>query len=172
VRDGPLDGRELKGISSSSILAPEQARAPDQFGPIPSLEFRDRPEYSAINGFWEGIMAPKRAFLVAAMVLSVAVPVLAHHSLDAEYDRNSQITLTGTVTKVNWSNPHVHFSIHVMKEAGTATWEVEMGSPNAQILGGWKIDTFKPGDRVVISGYPARDGSNLAFARRVSKASR
>ena len=117
-------------------------------------------------------MAPKRAFLVAAMVLSVAVPVLAHHSLDAEYDRDRQITLTGTVTKVNWSNPHVHFSIHVIKEAGTATWEVEMGSPNAQILGGWKIDTFKPGDRVVISGYPARDGSNLAFARRVSKASR
>jgi hypothetical protein len=110
--------------------------------------------------------------LVAGMiVLLQTAPVLAHHSLEAQYDPKQSITLTGTITKTDWSNPHVHFFIDVQDAKGTVNWQVEMGSPNAQLLGGWKIDTLKPGDRVTVSLYRARDGSNLGFARKVAKAS-
>jgi hypothetical protein len=105
-----------------------------------------------------------------AFVLWTGMPAFAHHSLEAQYDPNKTVTLTGTVAKVDWSNPHVHMFLDVMEGAETVTWEVEMGSPNAQLLGGWKIDTLKPGDRVVVSLYRARDGSNLGFARKITRA--
>jgi hypothetical protein len=108
--------------------------------------------------------------LVAGIVLFGAVPVFAHHSLEAQYDPKQVVTLTGTITKADWSNPHVHFFIDVMDEHGKVNWQVELGSPNAQLLGGWKIDDFKTGDRVTVSLYRARDGSNLGFARKVTKA--
>jgi Family of unknown function (DUF6152) len=109
--------------------------------------------------------------LVAGMiVLFRAAPVLAHHSLEAEYDPKQVVTLTGTITKADWSNPHVHFFMDVKDGDRTVNWQVEMGSPNAQLLGGWKIDDFKAGDRVKVSLYRARDGSNIGFAKKVTKA--
>ncbi|HUI77951.1 MAG TPA: DUF6152 family protein [Bryobacteraceae bacterium] len=108
--------------------------------------------------------------LIAGMiVLSSAPAVLAHHSLDALYDPKQILTLTGTITKTDWSNPHVHFFFDVPDASRTVNWQVEMGSPNAQILSGWKIDTLKTGDRVKVSLYRARDGSNVGFARKVTK---
>ena len=109
--------------------------------------------------------------VVAMVVLFRAAPVLAHHSLEAEYDPKQVVTLTGTITKADWSNPHVHFLMDVKDGDRTVNWQVEMGSPNAQLLGGWKIDDFKTGDRVKVSLYRARDGSNVGFARKVTKAS-
>ena len=118
-------------------------------------------------------MGPKRAVLFAWVTwLAATGPVLAHHSLEAEYNLNQSITLTGTVRKIDWSNPHVHFFIDVKDADHTANWEVEMGSPNAQILGGWKIDTVKPGDRVTVTVYRARNGSNLGFAKKLARAGR
>ena len=58
----------------------------------------------------------------------------------------------------------------VMEPGQSGTWDVELGSPNAQLRGGWKIDTFKPGDRIVVNAYQARDGSHIGFARKISKA--
>ena len=108
--------------------------------------------------------------LVTGLVLMSGVwPLAAHHSLDAEFDPRQTVTLTGTITKTDWSNPHVHFFINVMDASRTVNWQVEMGSPNAQLLSGWKIDTLKPGDRVKVSLYRARDGSNVGFARKVTK---
>jgi hypothetical protein len=105
-------------------------------------------------------MSPRRVVLFAWVTwVSATGPVLAHHSLEAEYN-------------LNWSNPHVHFFIDVKDASHTANWEVEMGSPNAQILGGWKIDTVKPGDRVTVTVYRARNGSNLGFAKKLAKAGR
>jgi hypothetical protein len=104
-------------------------------------------------------------------VLLQAAPVMAHHSLEAVYDPKQSVTLTGTITKTDWSNPHVHFFMDVMDAHGTVKWQVEMGSPNAQLLSGWKLEDLKPGDRVTVSLYRARDGSNLGFARKVAKAS-
>lgn len=104
--------------------------------------------------------------------LGMVMPAFAHHNLEAQYDPSHPITLNGTLSKINWSNPHVHFFVDVMDADQTVTWEVELGSPNAQLLGGWKIDTFKPGDRVVVSVYRARDGSHIGFARKITKAGR
>jgi Family of unknown function (DUF6152) len=101
--------------------------------------------------------------------LLAVMPLAAHHSLEAQYNPNKQVTLKGTITKVDWSNPHVRFFLDVMNTAETVHWRVEMGSPNTQLLEGWKIDTLKPGDRVVVSIYPARDGSNYGFAKKLTK---
>jgi hypothetical protein len=113
------------------------------------------------------------ALSAAALVaLLTGSPVFAHHSLEAEYDFDQQITVNGTITKVDWSNPHVHMFVDVMDANRVVKWEVEMGSPNAQILSGWKLDTMRPGDHVVVSLYRARNGSNLGFARKMTKAVR
>ena len=114
-------------------------------------------------------MRGKKCFLMT-VALSIALPARAHHSLEAQYDPNHTITINGTLTKINWSNPHVHFLVDVMEPGQSGTWDVEMGSPNAQLRGGWKIDTFKPGDRVIVSVYQARDGSHIGFARKITKA--
>jgi hypothetical protein len=107
---------------------------------------------------------------MSMIMLFRAAPALAHHSIDAAYDPKQPITLTGTITKTDWRNPHVHFFIDVMDAGHTVNWQVEMGSPNAQLLSGWKIDTFRTGDRVKVILYRARDGSNIGFARKLTKA--
>jgi hypothetical protein len=116
-------------------------------------------------------MRGNRSVFILSALLTV-MPAFAHHSLEAQYDPNHPITINGTLTKVDWSNPHVHFLVDVSDADHNGTWDVELGSPNAQLRGGWKIDTFKPGDRVVVSVYKARDGSRVGFARKITKAAR
>jgi uncharacterized protein DUF6152 len=118
-------------------------------------------------------MESRQAMRLAFVILmSAAVPVFAHHSLEAAYNPHETVTLDGTVTKVDWSNPHVHFFIDVKNGNDVVNWQVELGSPGAQILRGWKIDTVRPGDRVIVSAYRARDGSNVGFAKNMTKGSR
>jgi len=118
-------------------------------------------------------MGSKRIVCSAFVILLfAAIPVLAHHSLEAAYNPHDTVKLDGIVTKVDWSNPHVHFFIDVKNAKDVVNWQVELGSPGAQILRGWKIDTVRPGDRVIVSAYRARDGSNLGFARNITKGSR
>lgn len=120
-----------------------------------------------------GLMKHKRGVLVTcATLLLSALPLLGHHSLEAQYDPTHSMTLSGTLTKVDWSNPHVHFFIDVKDASSVVNWEVEMGSPNAQILSGWKIDSFKPGDHIMVTAYRARDGSHVAHAKKIMKAGR
>lgn len=104
-----------------------------------------------------------------AMALGLAaVPALAHHSFAAEYDAAKPVTLTGTVTKVEWMNPHARFYIDVKDDAGKVTnWELELGSPNGLMRRGWTRNSMKPGDTVTVAGSLAKDGSNLANARTV-----
>jgi len=110
-----------------------------------------------------------RAVLIAAVsLLFVPAAVLAHHGLDAQFDTKKTITLTGTIAKIDWSNPHVRLFIDVKDGSNTATWEVDMGSPNLQMMNGWKFDTYRRGDRVEVEAYPARDGSNLGYGRKVT----
>lgn len=104
----------------------------------------------------------------AAGLLLAASPTLAHHSFMAEYDESRLITLSGTVTKVYWKNPHVTFDLDVKDGSGKATsWELELGSPNALLSQGWKVDSLKQGTRVAVTGFGARNGSHLANAIRV-----
>jgi hypothetical protein len=115
-------------------------------------------------------MQTKRLVLLAITGLFLAAaPVLAHHSFKAEYDESRPISLKGTVVKVVWNNPHVLMYLDVKDDqAKVANWELELASPNGLISQGWKVDSLKPGDQVVVSGFRARDGSNMASIRKVS----
>ena len=111
------------------------------------------------------------AFAVGAGLMLSALPVLAHHSFAAEYDNKQPVTLTGTVTKVEWMNPHARFYIDVKDDSGTVTnWELELGSPNALMRLGWTRNSLKPGEMVSVEGSLAKDGSKLANARKVTLA--
>lgn len=107
-----------------------------------------------------------------AIVLGVAaVPAIAHHSFAAEYDAAKPVTLTGTVTKVEWMNPHARFYIDVKDDAGKVNnWEFELGSPNGLMRRGWTRNSLKEGDVVTVDGSLAKDGSKLANARKIKLA--
>ena len=102
--------------------------------------------------------------LIATALLLFAVPALAHHSFDAEYDANKVTSISGFVTKVDWQNPHAFVYVDVTDPAGgVKSYRVEMGPPYALVRGGWKKDTIKIGDKVTVEGAAlAKDGSNSA----------
>jgi Family of unknown function (DUF6152) len=104
-------------------------------------------------------------------LLASAPPMLAHHSFAAEFDQSKPITLVGTVTKVEWLNPHAHFYVDVKDASGTVTnWDLETGSPNALGRRGWTRHSLKVGDVVTVEAFHAKDDSNLASARQVTLA--
>lgn len=106
---------------------------------------------------------------MGAICLAAALPMLAHHALAAKYDTRQVIMLDGTVTKVDWSNPHARLYLDIKGPAGMIQmWDFEMASPNLLLINGWKIDSFRKGDHVLISAHPSRDGSYNGFATKVT----
>ena len=110
------------------------------------------------------------ACLALAVLFLAVVPILAHHSFGAEYDANKPVTLSGVVTKVEWTNPHTHFFVDVRDAKGSiANWKFEGYPPSVLYRTGWKREvTMKPGDKVTVFGWQARDGTNWGHARQVT----
>ncbi len=111
------------------------------------------------------------ASIVVGAALVAPAAMFAHHSFAAEYDVKKPVTLKGTVTKVEWTNPHARFYIDVKDESGNVTnWNLELASPNVLVRNGWSRHTLKEGDQVTVEGAQAKDGSQMANARTVTLA--
>jgi hypothetical protein len=108
------------------------------------------------------------ALLIAGLGLLAPTGAFAHHSFSAEYDAKKPVTLKGTVSKVEWTNPHARFYVDVKDESGNVqTWNLELASPNVLIRNGWTRHSLNVGDQVTVEGAQAKDGSQMANARSV-----
>jgi hypothetical protein len=109
------------------------------------------------------------ALLVAAGITAAAVPALAHHSLFAVFDEGQTVTLKGTVSKVEWVNPHVYLYLAVTDPAGTlTTWAVETFPPSTLRRAGLTREKLGLGQNITLVGYKARNGKDLAFLRTIT----
>ena len=109
-------------------------------------------------------------FVAGIALFAVAAPIFAHHSFSAEFDSKQTVKLIGSVTKVEWQNPHAYFYIDVKDEktGKVVNWACEMGSPNGLTGQGWTRNTLKLGMVVSVEGFQAKDGRNIANARNVT----
>ena len=107
-------------------------------------------------------------FLSVCACLLLSMPIFAHHSFAAEYDANKTIQIAGTVTKVEWMNPHARFYVEVRDDQGAVTnWNFELGSITMLQRLGWRRNSLQVGDQVTVQGYAAKDGSKRANARNL-----
>jgi hypothetical protein len=106
--------------------------------------------------------------LAAVLWLDSAVRASAHHSLAAEFDVSRMVTISGTVTKMEWKNPHSWLYVDVKDAQGrVVSWAIEFGAPNALYRRGWRRDDLPPNLQVTVTGYPALDKSNTINATDV-----
>lgn len=113
----------------------------------------------------------RRFIVLCAACFAAPISAVAHHSFGAEFDRDQPIEITGTVTNVEWMNPHARFYVDAVDENGeTVNWDFELGSPNGLMRQGWRRDTLKPGDIVTVTGWRARNAPNVGNARTVTLA--
>jgi hypothetical protein len=108
--------------------------------------------------------------LIAGVLLLAGGKAFAHHSFAAEFDRNKPIKLTGTVTKVEWTNPHVWVYMNVKDEktGKVDNWGFEMGPPHGLQRQGWRRETLKIGESVTVDGWLAKNGTKRTNARQVT----
>jgi len=108
---------------------------------------------------------------IAFVLIMTALPAAAHHSFAAQYDRNKPVTLTGSVTKIDWINPHARIFMDAKDASGKmVNWEIELGAPAILLRNGWTKKAITIGETVTVSGSLAKDGSNLANATSVTLA--
>jgi Family of unknown function (DUF6152) len=106
-----------------------------------------------------------------AVAVASGARLLAHHSFAAEFDASKAIRITGTLSKVEWTNPHIYFYLDAKDEQGNVVkWTCESGAPGALSRRGFKRGDLKLGDTIVVDGYRAKNGANLVDARRVTLA--
>lgn len=114
-----------------------------------------------------------RGMAIIMLAAAIGTPALAHHSFSAQYDSEKIMKMSGTVTKIEWQNPHVYIYVDVADDkGGYAQWALEMGAPAVLTRTlGWTRSTLNIGDQINVEGIGARDGSHLANARTVTLAS-
>lgn len=106
--------------------------------------------------------------MIAALFFAAAT-AFAHHPFAAEFDHNKPVTLNGTVTRVEWANPHVYTYLDVKDDQGkVVNWKVEMGSPDALTRAGWAKTTLASGHSVTLQGWRAKDGTSYANAESMT----
>jgi hypothetical protein len=114
-------------------------------------------------------MKARLALVVLAISISVSAPLLAHHAFSSEFDANKPIKIKGTISRIEWINPHTWVHVDVKEADGKVTkWMIEGGSPNALIRRGVTSQLLKVGMEVSIDGYQAKDGSNRANGRDIT----
>ena len=107
--------------------------------------------------------------LAAGIVAAGAPAAVAHHAFTAEFDGTKPVTLEGVVTRMDWVNPHSWIYIDVTRPDGSVEqWEVEAGAPNAMFRRGWNKNSIPPGTEIVVDGYRAKNGRNIANGRNVT----
>jgi len=105
---------------------------------------------------------------VALVGLLATAPLVAHHSFAAEYDRNRTITVTGSVTRLEWTNPHARLYVMGTDETGRMQeWDFELGPPNGLMRNGWRRDSLKAGLKVIVEGFRSKTSTVVANARSV-----
>ncbi len=113
-------------------------------------------------------MQPRLIVSASCLALLNTLPVRAHHSFAAEFDGTKPVRLVGTITRIEWTNPHSYFYLDVRGAAGGQNnWACESGNPGALSRRGWRKGDIKLGDTLIVDGYLAKDGSRLIDARRV-----
>jgi hypothetical protein len=114
-------------------------------------------------------MHAKVCMIVAVAALLGATPVAAHHAFAAEFDSDKPVKVKGSVTKVEWVNPHAWIYVDVKGDDGkVVNWHFELGPPNALFRLGWKKDAIPEGTQVEISGYRAKSGENVGNGRSIT----
>jgi len=109
-----------------------------------------------------------RLLLLLAGLFALVPPAFAHHPFAAEFDKDKPIHVIGTVSKVDWTNPHASVTVDTKDSADhVTTWVFELGGPNALKRRGWKQESMKNGDQITVDGWQARDGSHRGNANKI-----
>jgi hypothetical protein len=105
---------------------------------------------------------------MAGALLLATIPAFGHHSFAAEYDSSKPVKLEGTVTKIEWANPHLWLYLDAKDDSGKmGAWQCEGGAPNSLSRQGWTRKSLNPGDKIRIEGFRAKDGTNTCSSRNV-----